>query len=405
MKQRTIVTLLICCLIAAASSGQTTDGTALIEALNQRLASVQKGMFTIDAQFKFADGEDTTANRGTCYFFRESNPDSLARFVVFEDEKPKYAFDGTTFYQLVGENRFWVTETAQASGLQRLLRGNVVKSNLIYKPLLRIDQPNFTTASFKAVELSAPQHDGLHLLRLTVRDTSIEEALGDVENNKIIFTIHYDIALPDFYLARRTELVWLFDGWQYDRKLFGPIMPLPADAQFSDYFNPEKLAQTYTFENYDPNAPVKRDKELIKTGDKLPDFTLIDLDGKTVALKDQKKGLLLLDFWYKGCFPCQLAMPKIENLHQKYAAKGLQVYGVNPHDKNTEQLHEWLRSRNVSYNTLFDPEVALPKAVGIQAYPLLLIVDAKTKKILYVKTGYSEELEAELDQIINEKLR
>ncbi len=402
---KTICTLLFFSAVAAACTAQTVDGTPLIQALNERYVSLKNGMFTIDARFKFADGEDTIAHRGTCYFFRESNPDSLAHFVVVSDDRPVLAFDGKTFFQSMGPEKYWVTDVAAAGGVRRMLQGNVMKSNLVYQPLLRIDQPNFTLGSFEKVAISAVQENGLNMLRLTMRDTSIEEALGDVENNKIFFDVQYDIALPDYYFVQRTESVWLFDGWQYDRKVFSPITPLPEGAKFSDYFDPEKLANRYSFEQYDPNAPVKREKELIKTGDQLPDFALTDLQGKTIALNELNDGLVLLDFWYKGCFPCQLAMPKIENLHQKYAAKGLKVFGVNPFDKNNEQIKDWLKMRNVSYNTVFDPEKQLPKAVGIQGYPLLIIADAKTKAVLYVHTGFSEEMEAKLEPVIVENLR
>ncbi|MEZ4943354.1 MAG: TlpA disulfide reductase family protein [Saprospiraceae bacterium] len=405
MTMKTFWTFLFFSGITAACSAQTVDGTPLIHALNERMAAQKNGMFTIDARFKFADGEDTIAHQGTCYFFRESNPDSFAQFVVVSDDRPVLAFDGKTFFQSMGPEKYWVTDVAEAGGVRRMLRGNVMKSNLVYHPFFRVDQPNFGTSSFENVQLTAVQENGLNMVRLIMRDTSIEEALGDVENNKIYFDVQYDIALPDYYFVRRTESVWLFDGWQYDRKLFSPIAPLPEGAKFSDYFDPEKLADRYTFEQYDPNAPVKREKELIKTGDQLPDFALTDLQGKTIALNELNDGLILLDFWYKGCFPCQLAMPKIENLHQKYAAKGLHVFGVNPFDKNNEQIKDWLKTRNVTYNTVFDPEKQLPSAVGIQGYPLLIIADVKTKAVLYVHTGFSEEMEAELEPVIVENLR
>lgn len=393
------------CVPATTLFSQYTDGTAVIEALNKRLREVPRGMFTIDAKFKFADGEDTIAHRGTCYFFRESNPDSMAQFVVLMEEKPVLAFDGVTFYQTFGGDKMQVTPVKEAGGLKRMLGGNVMKSNLIYKPLLRIDQPNFRLESFDTVAISTVYVGDQPALRLTMRDTSIEEALGNVPNNKIISAYHWDIGLPGFYLARFTGEVWLFDGWQYEQQLFSAITPLPDGAKFSDYFDPEKLAGTYTFEQYDPNQAPKRERELIKKGEHLPDFTLNDLEGKPVSLSEQSEGLLLLDFWYKGCFPCQSAMPKIEALHQQYAAKGLKVFGVNPFDENSVSLREWLGMRKVTYNTLFDPEKKLPKAVGILGYPLLLVADARTKEVLYVQTGYSEELEAELEPVIVKYLK
>ncbi len=405
MKMKLFLLLLLTASISGRLPGQYSDATAIITALNNRIREVPKGMFTLESRFKFADGVDTITHRGVCYFFRESNPDSIAHFVVLTDGKPVYAFDGATFYQAIGSDKMWVTETSSVGGFKRLLGGDIRKRNLIYENLLRVDRPNFRSSGFDKVEIRALHQGGQSVLRLTSRDTSIETALGNVENNKIISTYYWDIALPDFYLTQFAGEVWLLDGWQYNQQTISPITPLPAEARLADYFDPEKLAASYTFEQYDPNKPVKRETELIKEGDKLPDFTLTDLEENTFALKEQKRGLLLLDFWYKGCFPCQLAMPKIESLHQKYAAKGLKVLGVNPFDKNNDAIKEWLQTRKVTYNTLFDPEKQLPTAVGIEGYPLLIVADAKTKKVLFVKTGYNEELESILEPVIIKHLK
>ncbi len=399
-KHLLILPVLLSVTLASVLRAQTADGSEIIRALNQRHSAMEKGMFTIDARFKFADGEDTIAHSGVCYFFRKSNPDSLAPFVVISQNKPVYAFDGENFYQEAGAEKYWVTAVKDVGGLRRMLRGNVKKSNLVYEPFLRVDRPVFRPGGFDSVEITAHRLNDLPVLRLTQRDTSIEEALGDVANNKIIAAYHWDIAMPDFYLAHTGSEVWLFDGWQYEQKLFSPVTPLPAEVQFSDYFNPEKLAGTFSFEQHDPNAPPKRERELIQVGTILPDFVLSDLQGQTYSASGQKQGLLLLDFWYKGCFPCQMAMPKLEHLHQKYASKGLQVLGVNPFDKNNEALKDWLKTRKVTYNTLFDPEKKLPKEVGIIGYPLLIIADAETKKVLHVHSGFSEEMEAELESVI-----
>lgn len=389
------------------SAQSTTDGSALIQAYSDRMATVSKGYFTISSQFKFADEEDTIAHKGVCYFFKnELNADSLAHFVVLQDGKPAFAYDGERFYWTIESSKtISVRNVAALGGARRAIGGNIVMDNLIYKNLLYHGRPALRPSGFDSTEISAYQENNRAYLRLTLRDTTVETALGDVANNKIISALNWDFAVPEFYLARYTGSVWLFDGWQYERKDLSAVQELPESAVFRDYFDPEKLAAEYRFEDYDPNAPVKREVELIKKGDKLPDFVLNDLHGNTFSSKDQKKGLILLDFWYKGCFPCQLAMPTIEALHQEFGAQGLKVLGINPFDKNPQQLQEWLTARKVTYGTLLDPDRTLPKAVGITGYPLLIIADAKTKKVLYVHTGYSEEMKAELEPVIKAGLK
>ena len=101
----------------------------------------------------------------------------------------------------------------------------------------------------------------------------------------------------------------------------------------------------------------------------------------------------------------ETTLQQVESLHQKYAAKGLTVLGVNPIDQNSASLSDWLQTRKISYNTLFDPDKILPKALGITGYPLLIVADAKTKKVLFVKMGFNEDLESILEPIIVKHLK
>lgn len=406
MKTLTPVVIFLFC-ITALSSQSPSDASPIIEALNARIAATTQGYFSIDSKFKFADGEDTIAHRGVCYFFRDhENADSLARFVVMQENKPLYVFDGENFYTVFDAiKKIRVTNVSACGGARRVIRGDIRMDNLIFKSLLYDGRPAFRPSGFDTMGISALRDGEKPFLRLTLRDTTIEPALGDVPNNKIISTYHYDIGLPDFYFARLTGEVWLFDGWQYERKDISPVVPLPATAVFNNYFDPEKLASEYTFEQYDPTAPVKREVELIKAGADLPDFSLTDLNGNTFSPATHNEGLLLFDFWYKGCFPCQLAMPAIERLHRQYASNGLKVLGINPFDKNAEQLRDWLKTRDITYPTLLDPDKKLPAVMGISGYPLLLIADPRTKKVLLVHSGFTENLEAELEPVIREHLK
>jgi len=399
--------ILSICSVAKIYAQSPSDASAIIKALNARIAGIEKGYFSINARFKFADGEDTIAHSGTCYFFRDfKNADSLARFVVLHENKPVYAFDGEHFYSFIESvKKVRVVNTLSAGGANRAMRGDIQMDNLIFKNFLYDGRPPFRPSGFDTTAITALRKKETSFLRLTLRDTFIEHALGDVPNNKIISTYHYDIALPDFYLANMSGEVWLFDGWQYERKDFSAIVPLPSTATWNDYFDPKKLAAEYEFEQYDPKAPVKREIELIKTGETLPDFMLTNLEGEQFSLSSQQDGLLLLDFWYKGCFPCELAMPGLERLHQKYAAKGLRMLGINPFDKNAEILRDWLKNRGITYPTLLDKEGKLAAKLGVSGYPLLLVADARSKKVIHVHPGFSEKMEAELESLILEHLK
>ena len=97
-------------------------------------------------------------------------------------------------------------------------------------------------------------------------------------------------------------------------------------------------------------------------------------------------------------------MPALEQLHQTYAKNGLTVIGINPYDKDVEALKKFLNDRQISYPMLLDNEHTLAEQLNINTYPTLLLVDAASKKILYVQTGFGEADEATLDKLIRSYL-
>src|SRR5713226_6722311 len=69
--------------------------------------------------------------------------------------------------------------------------------------------------------------------------------------------------------------------------------------------------------------------EEMKDHSATPDFTLPDLQGKKVALKDFRGKLVLLNFWASWCTPCREEMPAMERLYQEFKDKGLVILAVN----------------------------------------------------------------------------
>lgn len=65
-------------------------------------------------------------------------------------------------------------------------------------------------------------------------------------------------------------------------------------------------------------------------GDTAPDFTLHDLDGRTVSLAGlRKSGYVLVIFWSTQCPICHHMLPEFKRTYRDYDGKGLTVAAVD----------------------------------------------------------------------------
>jgi thiol-disulfide isomerase/thioredoxin len=72
-------------------------------------------------------------------------------------------------------------------------------------------------------------------------------------------------------------------------------------------------------------------------------FTLQDMNGKTVRLSSLKGKVVLLDFWATWCAPCKIEIPWFEEFQNNYGKQGLQVVGVSVDDP-ADKLQAYARA-------------------------------------------------------------
>jgi thiol-disulfide isomerase/thioredoxin len=119
----------------------------------------------------------------------------------------------------------------------------------------------------------------------------------------------------------------------------------------------------------------KENKSLIaKLLRKSIDWTVTDLDGKTVKQSDFKDKIILLDFWYRGCFWCVRSMPQINQVADHYKDKPVVLLGMNT-DEDEDDARFVIKKMELRYPTLKAGKT--PADYGVRAFPTLLILNEK----------------------------
>lgn len=213
----------------------------------------------------------------------------------------------------------------------------------------------------------------------------------------------YDLACG-YSLAGQKDsaFVWLFkaadlgfaDMEQY--KSDEDLVPLRDEPRWTELLGKVQAAEQAKLVNYMRQAAAtapKRKQEATKERLNLdaPDFTLNDLDGKSVTLSSLKGKVVILDFWATWCGPCRKTMPILDKFYTTDKPKDVIVYGVNVWERQgTGGVKPFLTASNIHFPVLFGQNETA-EAYGVRGIPTLVVID-KSGKIAYKHIGYDPSL-------------
>ena len=118
-----------------------------------------------------------------------------------------------------------------------------------------------------------------------------------------------------------------------------------------------------------------------------PDAPLLMLDAPASSLAALRGKPVLLTFWATSCPGCIEEIPLLNELHQTFAARGLQVIGMAMSYDPEAQVRA-LRDRvHVAYPLALDKEGKVSAAMGtVRLTPTTFLLDAQGQ-VVYQKIG------------------
>ena len=173
-----------------------------------------------------------------------------------------------------------------------------------------------------------------------------------------------------------------------------------ADGALRDIFRQRRQ----TDEGFEAWLAGKTEKQLSSaSGDKktAPGFEVKTLDGESLRSADLKGKVVVLNFWYVGCVPCQVEMPGLNRLVEYFKSEEIVFIGFALDDEG--RLREFLKITPFKYKIVAGSS-SIVKQYGVSAYPTHVLIN-KQGQIEFTMTGGSPERHEELRPLIRGLLK
>lgn len=163
--------------------------------------------------------------------------------------------------------------------------------------------------------------------------------------------------------------------------------PAPATSAALRSNDQEKAPEKQDKKDEKPKPDEKKDEKAasVEIGKAAPDFSLTDLDGKTVKLADYKGKLVVLEWFSPKCPMCVWAYGEggpLRELPEKLMKDGVVWLAINSEDPANEAAKievnkKFLEDNKAKVSVLLDPSGATGKAYGAKTTPHMMVIDEK----------------------------
>lgn len=134
-----------------------------------------------------------------------------------------------------------------------------------------------------------------------------------------------------------------------------------------------------------------------------PEFRLADLSGRTASLADYKGKVVLVDFWATWCTSCEVELPDLKKVHNKFAATDFALLAVSVDEAGPDVVARYAAEKSMPFRILFADD-ATPKAYRVFGLPTKFLI-ARDGTIVkkYLDPPARETLESDIQAAIDRR--
>lgn len=311
-------------------------------------------------------------------YAKEANGDVLLDSAIIEG--------GSFHLEGVQKGKTLAMITTKAKKLQQ--RANGV--NAAYTPVFVHENAEFQTVFSETPTLTGtPENDAYNALQSQIRELRSKQTESNYEqiNGQIKEKVKaYAAKAPESLITAKLLMDFRYDLSEKTRR----EILAKSNGHFSVVSGISAMEKQL------------KTLETVAVGKPFTDFSMNDLQGKSVKLADfvGKGKVVLIDFWASWCPPCRRDMPHLVALHKEYADKGFDIVGVSL-DSKQEAWEKGVKDLHITWTQMSDLKgwknvgAAL---YGVNSIPHTVLV---TKDgIIAAKSLHGEKLEEKIQELL-----
>ena len=111
------------------------------------------------------------------------------------------------------------------------------------------------------------------------------------------------------------------------------------------------------------------------------DFTMTDVNGKTISSASLKGKVVIVNFWATWCPPCRAEIPDLIALQNKYRDQ-LVIIGVSDDDDPPATVKKWADEHKMNYPIVMSTPELRKVFVGVAALPTSFVVSRESRLVM-----------------------